>query len=343
MRTMGIVLVVLAGCFTSATPTSADKKYPFPGAGEGGGTEEQEVFPLQQGGKDIKPVAFDGKRAMKYLQAICDIGPRQSATAGMRKQIELVTKHFEDLGVKVEVQTFSGKQRSRANEVEMKNLVFKFWPERERRVILCSHYDTRPIADQEPDERDWRKPFVSANDGGSGVAFLMEMGNHMKGLKTNVGVDFVLFDGEEFVFDKNDEYFFGSKHFADEYRKQVKNKGKVRYGAAILLDMIGGKDAHFPIEGNSWLKARDLCKQVWGIAAELAAKEFKFREGHTVLDDHIKLQEGNIPAIDIIDFDYAHWHRLSDVPSNCSAESLTDVSKVLSVWLQRVQKKPLSA
>src|SRR5271163_1351981 len=75
MRTLGIVLVVLTGCFTSATPTSADKKYPGEGAGDGG-TEEQEVFPLQPG-KDIKPVAFDGKRAMKYLQAICDIGPRQ--------------------------------------------------------------------------------------------------------------------------------------------------------------------------------------------------------------------------------------------------------------------------
>jgi glutaminyl-peptide cyclotransferase len=333
MRTLGIVLVVLAGCFTTATSTSADK------AGEGeGGTEEQEVFPLQPDGKDIKPVSFDGKRAMKYLEAICDIGPRQSGTPGMRKQIELITKHFEDLGFKVEVQTFNAKQVTRANEVEMKNLVIKFWPERDRRVILCSHYDTRPIADQEPDKRKWRETFVSANDGGSGVALLMELGNHMKGLKTNVGVDFVLFDGEEFIFDRDrDEYFFGSKHFAKEYQKQVKAKGKIRYGAAILLDMIGGKDAHFPVEGNSWLKGRELCKQVWGIAAEQNVKEFKSKEGPTVLDDHIALHSGGIPAIDIIDFDYEHWHRLSDVPANCSAESLADVSKVLSVWLQRVQ------
>ena len=43
------------------------------------------------------------------------------------------------------------------------------------------------------------QPFVSANDGGSGIALLMELAHHMKDLDTNVGVDFVFFDGEEYV------------------------------------------------------------------------------------------------------------------------------------------------
>ena len=101
-------------------------------------------------------------------------------------------------------------------------MIVSFFPDKKRRVILCSHYDTRPIADQEPDARDSRKPFVSANDGGSGVAMLMELGNHMKDLKTNVGVDFVLFDGEEYTGEtkgpNKDEYFIGSKHFAKTWR-----------------------------------------------------------------------------------------------------------------------------
>src|SRR5581483_4853288 len=122
--------------------------------------------------------------------------------------------------------------------------------------ILCSHYDTRPIADQEPDRRKWQQPFISANDGGSGVALLMELGNHMKTLKPKVGVDFVLFDGEEYIFDSNrDRYFFGSEHFANQYRK---GDGKVVYAAAILLDMIGGKTVRFPCEQHSILKAGAL-------------------------------------------------------------------------------------
>src|SRR5262249_10302142 len=87
--------------------------------------------------------------------------PPASAPPGMRKQQEIIRKHFEGLGGKVEAQTFNAKQVSRKNAVEMTNLVVSWFPERKRRVILCSHYDTRPIADQEPDPRKWREKFVS--------------------------------------------------------------------------------------------------------------------------------------------------------------------------------------
>src|SRR5262249_59302279 len=121
------------------------------------------------------------------------------------------------LGGKVERQKFPARRRSQGGQVAMANLIVRWHPERQRRIILCSHYDTRPLADQEPDERKWREPFVSANDGGSGVALLMELAHHMKDLKTAVGVDFVFFDGEEVIHDKDDDYFFGSRHFFDDY------------------------------------------------------------------------------------------------------------------------------
>src|SRR5436309_1651924 len=57
-------------------------------------------------GQGAKPVAFDGKRAMTYLESICEIGPRISGTASMRKQQDLIKKHFEDLGAKVQFQNF---------------------------------------------------------------------------------------------------------------------------------------------------------------------------------------------------------------------------------------------
>ena len=199
------------------------------------------------------PVAFDGERAMDYLKAVCKIGPRISGTDGMKQQQELLQKHFEALGAKVSYQRFTARQHSENKNVAMANLIVSWHPERTRRVILCSHYDTRPIADQEPNRRRWNDPFVSANDGGSGLAILMEMGNHMKELDPSVGVDFVFFDGEEYIFDPhNDEYFFGSKEFAKQYRK---NKERPNYRGAVLLDMAGGKNARFPIEQNSLWKA----------------------------------------------------------------------------------------
>jgi hypothetical protein len=286
----------------------------------------------------VAPAAFDAKRSMKYLEEVCKIGPRISGTPGMTKQQELLEKHFKAHGGKVTWQRFTARQNSVPKPVAMANLIVSFHPERERRVILCSHYDTRPIADQEANRRRWREPFVSANDGGSGVALLMELAHHMKGLKTAVGVDFVFFDGEEHIFDRDrDKYFFGSEHFAREHAKE-RRITKKRYAGAILLDMVGGKNARFPVERGSWSFAPKLVKEVWGIAAELKCGAFtsgfsKFE----VQDDHIALNRVGIPAIDIIDFDYPHWHRLSDVPANCSGESMEQVSKVVSVWLQRAK------
>jgi Zn-dependent M28 family amino/carboxypeptidase len=231
-------------------------------------------------------------------------------------------------------QRFTAQQRSQRRPVEMANLIVRWYPERTRRVILCSHYDTRPIADQERDMADWMKPFVSANDGGSGVAWLMEMAHHMKDLPTQVGVDFVIFDGEEYIFDRQDKYFFGSEHFAETYRKE---RPAYRYTAAVLLDMIAGKNPRFPIEINSYWGAGPLVEEIWGLAAELRLPAFQFRQGHRVDDDHLALLKVGIPAVDIIDFDYPHWHRLSDVPENCSEEGMAQVARLLMVWLQRAK------
>src|SRR5207244_12041173 len=106
---------------------------------------------------------------------------------------------------------------------------------------------------------------------------------------------------------------------------------------AILLDRVGGKDIHFPGEQNSLISAGPLVEEVWKLAREQGCTAFENRVGPEVLDDHLALNRAGIPAIDIIDFSYPHWHKLSDVPENCSGDSLARVARVLAVWLQRVQ------
>jgi len=290
--------------------------------------------------REVKSDVFDGTRAMGYLKAVCDIGPRMSGTEGMLKQQKLIKKHFEDLGYKVEEQKFAGKQVSRPTPIDMANLIVSFSPEKKRRIIISSHYDTRPLADQEPDRSKWNKPFVSANDGGSGVAFLMELANHMKDLKTEVGVDFVFFDGEEYIFDNRssenggDRYFLGSEYFAKSY---AKNKQGKDYVGAVLLDMIAGKGAKFPFEVNSLTRANKIVETLWTIAKDNKATAFQFRTGPEVWDDHISLLDVGIPAVDIIDFEYPHWHRLSDVPENCAPDTMIQVARVLTVWMQQTK------
>ena len=54
-----------------------------------------------------------------------------------------------------------------------------------------------------------------------------------------------------------------------------------------------------------------------------------------MLDDHLALNRVGIPAIDVIDFDYKHWHLLSDTADKCSPKQLAEVGKVLTAWLQQ--------
>ena len=200
-----------------------------------------------------EPLPFEPEQSMKYLKEICDIGTRISGSEGIVKQRILIKKHFEALGAKVLEQEFKAIQKSTGRPTPMVNMIITWHPTIRERVILCSHFDTRPFADQETDPKKRKGTFISANDGASGVALLMEMGRHMKRLNCNVGVDFVFFDGEEFVFDPDDEYFFGSKHFAREARKTPRRLNIVLQFSSIWLrakmlnsrsnKTLGGKQA----------------------------------------------------------------------------------------------------
>ena len=231
----------VAGCNAGAQP-GADKKK--------GGFAEDTVK-----GAPPAEFPFDPARAVGYVRQLCDIGPRVSGTPGMAKQIELVEKHFKDHGATVTRQEFKARQASKKEPVAMTNLIVSWQPAKEKRVLFCSHYDTRPIADQEDDRARWNRPFVSANDGTSGVALFMELAHHMKGYKGDAGIDFILFDGEEYVFETSrfgggDRYFIGSDHFADEYAR-TRDARKHRYAGGVLLDLFGAKGAKLKVEANS--------------------------------------------------------------------------------------------
>jgi hypothetical protein len=81
-----------------------------------------------------------------------------------------------------------------------------------------------------------------------------------------------------------------------------------------------------------------LVRDVWKIAEEQKCGAFVSGEfGAAVDDDHMPLNQFGIPAIDVIDFTYPHWHKLTDTAENCSGDSLDQVARVLSVWIQRVR------
>jgi hypothetical protein len=290
----------------------------------------------------LSDIPVDGDRAYGYLKEICAIGPRISGTEGMRRQQEYLKSHFQKLGGRVALQEFEARHPLDGNKVPMANLIVEWHPDRKERILLCAHYDTRPYPDQDPVNP--RGVFIGANDGASGAALLCELAQHLPKMQTKYGVDFVLFDGEELVYDgQRDPYFLGSEHFSREY---VTNRPAHTYRCGVLLDMVGDANLQILPEVNSMKtpQTRQLVADIWGVAQSVGVGEFKWGRGHEVRDDHLALNEiAGIPSIDIIDFDYptargrGYWHTTLDTPEKCSALSLAKVGWVLTTWLERLQ------
>ncbi len=288
-----------------------------------------------QAAKVTKLVGFDGDRAYEYLVDQVKIGTRISGTEGNRTLRKRMAEHFAGQGAKVTLQKFEVRHPLNGEPVEMENVVASWNADRPRRVVIGAHFDTRPRADKEPTAKKRAEPFYGANDGGSGIAVLMELANLMQDIKTSVGVDLVAFDGEELVWDENGdvagEYFHGSKHFAEQYRNA---RGPVPYVAGFVVDMVGGEPLRIYPDKEGNRRAGHLVQEIWAIARRLKATGFKTGQFYDVSDDHWPLLEVGIPAIDIIDFSYKHWHLTSDTADKCSAASLAQVGGVVAEWLR---------
>lgn len=277
-------------------------------------------------------IKFDSARAFGYLKDICKIGRRVSGSDGMIQQQRLLIKHFQSLGADMKAQRFDVAHPVKGTPVRMTNLVVSFDPKATERVLICCHYDTRPYPDQ--DSFRPKGLFIGANDGASGVALLMELGNQMKTIKPRYGVDFIFFDGEELVYNEGDKYFLGSEYFSKWYAGA---KPGYRYVAGVLVDMVADRSLQLYMEKNSVRKAPDVTRSVWAVAKRLRVKEFIARQKYEIRDDHLALNDiAGIPTTDIIDFDYRYWHTTRDTPLQCSAASLGKVGKVLLHWMVEV-------
>jgi glutaminyl-peptide cyclotransferase len=300
----------------------------------------------QANGKAEQPVSspkladipFNGARAYEYLKDLCQLGPRPSGSPGMEEQQKLLVDHFTKLGGEVELQRFEvahPEHPTTPPAVPMANIIVHWNPKSKERILLCAHYDTLPVPFRDPVNP--KGTFVGANDNAGGVAILMELARDMPKLKSKYGVDFALFDGEEFMFHPDGRFFLGSEYFAQKY---ADSKLPYRYRWAVLLDMVADKDLEIHEEGNSlsWPDSKPLVEQIWSVAKKLGVVEFKANTKYDVRDDHVMLHDvGKIPSIDIIDFDYPAWHTEQDKPEQCSALSLAKVGWVLSQWLKEAE------
>jgi hypothetical protein len=255
-----------------------------------------------------------------------EMGPRIPGTPGHDAIVRWLESELKRMGAVVEEQTFLDTLPS--GPLTVRNLRARFAATQPgaRRVVLAAHYDTRPWCDQDPDSSRRNQPLPGANDGGSGVAVLLEVGELLAAHKAPVEVELVFLDAEDLGREAHpDEYSRGALGYA-------RRIGADRPVAAFVFDMVGDRDLDIYPEATSSSRAASLVALVWEGAK--AVKATGFREGirHMVTDDHVPLLDAGIPAVDIIDFDYPAWHTSSDTPDQVSGESLAQVARV-AAWL----------
>jgi glutaminyl-peptide cyclotransferase len=216
------------------------------------------------------------------------------------------------------------------------SLIAHLRPQAPRRFVLATHFDTRPWADEEPDEADRAHPVPGANDGTSGLAIIVELVPVLaRTLPAEVGMTVVLFDGEELGRPGHGGYCKGSRALA---RALLAGDfpAVARAELGIVLDMVGDTDLELLIEPSSLAAHPELVRHVWTTASAAGHAAFVPTVGPTtIIDDHTFLSEAGIPSILLIDYDYAHWHTRGDTPERVSGLSLQIVADVVLRSLDR--------
>jgi len=272
-------------------------------------------------GQAPDPPPFDGEAALAYARTQLEFGYRIPGTEGHRRMGDWLDSTLRARADEVLVQSWDHTAAD-GSALPLRNFIARFNPAAADRILLVAHWDTRPIADA-PDSRD-SAAVPGANDGASGVAVLLGVADVLKAHPAPIGVDLLFVDGEDYgSFAQERDVLLGSKYYA-------KNPAPGPTPLfAVVFDMVGDADLQIYQESYSLTGAPEIVDRVWQVAADLGYREVFIPQGrHTITDDHIPLQEVGIRAIDLIDFDYPHWHTVEDTIDKLSARSLGIVGHV---------------
>ncbi|MBO4574967.1 MAG: M28 family peptidase [Bacteroidales bacterium] len=294
--------------------------------------------------KNVTVPAFSGDSAYYFVKAQCDFGPRVPGSEAHEDCAEWLTATLGGYCDTVYVQDFMTRLYN-GNGIEGRNIIGSFNPEAKKRIIVAAHWDSRPFADNDPDERNWHTPIDGANDGASGCGVMLEMARVMQSQRVddNLGVDLIFFDLEDYGTPKWDDetahddmvWGLGSQYWS---KKPHISGYKAYFG--ILLDMVGAGNPRFPKEYYSQRDAAWVLNKVWRTARDMGYTQYFINEiGDPINDDHIYMTHfAGIPTIDMIHLNgdddrtscfYPYWHTINDNMSQINKSTLQMVGNVL--------------
>lgn len=283
----------------------------------------------------VEAPKFNADNAFAHIEKQLSFGPRVPGTKAHDSCASWLETQFRNFGAEVIIQKTEMMGGSKSYKI--KNIIAVYNPNATKRILLCAHWDTRELADQDTERKN--EPIPGADDGGSGVGVLLEIGRIINESKLkNIGVDIVLFDaedqGESGNGAKRDSWCLGAQYWS-------KNPHKPNYKAdfGILLDMVGARGAKFPKEGLSQKHASYFVDKIWKTAWGLGYSDF-FQDTNErqIIDDHLYVNEiRKIPTVDIIYISQdspsgfgSHWHTHKDNIDIISKNTLAAVGQTIT-------------
>lgn len=275
---------------------------------------------------------FNADSCYAFLKAQTDFGARVPNSPAHVACGDFLVGQFKQYGATVIEQDvqFSAYDNTK---LQARNIIASWKTETPNRIMLCAHWDSRHICDEDPTPAYRNQPVMGANDGASGVAVLLEIARLVAQQQPHVGLDIILFDAEDYGNSDVDHSFcLGSQYWA---RNPHKRPYQARFG--ILLDMVGGKNPTFAKDQVSMYYASDVANMVWDKAAQLGyGNVFVSDLGGGVIDDHyyVNMLSG-VPCIDIIHHHAQNgfpetWHTTNDVIENIDKNTLHAVGTVVT-------------
>lgn len=324
MRYLSVLLsVFVMGVFTSCKQKT---------------TQPAEDIEKSETAQPIKAADFNADTAYFFVGQQVKFGPRVPNTIAHKQCASWLESTLKKYSSQVTVQPFTAKAYD-GTVLNCRNIIASFNPKSSTRVLLCSHWDSRPYADNDPDSAYHRTPIDGANDGASGVGILLEIARQLKISPASIGVDILLLDGEDYGapqdagFMGSDDWALGSQYWS---RYPHVPSYTARYG--ILLDMVGAENAVFTMEGTSMYYAPDIAQKIWNMGATIGYSDYFSRERtNAITDDHVYINQlRQVPTIDIIQHDqstqsgfYQNWHTIKDNMKGISKPTLMAVGQTV--------------
>lgn len=289
--------------------------------------------------KPIQIPAFNQDSAYVFIEKQLSFGVRVPGTPGHKACKDWFVKKFERYGATVIEQDFTASIFNGENWPST-NIIAQINPEHKQRIILSAHWDSRFIAEMDPDSKKKKMPIPGADDGGSGTAVLIEIARILQKNPIDMGVDIILWDAE----DQGDpsgtvkhSWCLGSQYWS---RKKHKKNYRAKWG--INLDMIGAKNPRFALDEVSKHYAGQLQNKVWSLAQNMGYSDMFVTEDSGMLtDDHLYVNQiAKIPMIDIINQPKGSktsfmgcWHTHCDDISVINKRSLRVVGQVVTATI----------